>query len=75
MIEYICLDPWNKYFPTSKFFADLHACRASHEDEIMFWMQGLIRLHKILKNCWLKHLVHNTQELENSNFEFYFESH
>jgi hypothetical protein len=64
MIERLCLDPWNKYFPTSTIFADLHTCRDSHEDEIMFWRQGLIRLHKFLKKCWLKHPIHNTQELE-----------
>jgi hypothetical protein len=64
----LCLDPWNKYFPSSRIFVDLYTYRTSFEEHFLFWKCGLIQLQLILTNFRLSLIVHNTQGFENSNF-------
>jgi hypothetical protein len=48
------LDPQKKYFPSSKFYVDLHTYRTCHQEQFFFWEFVLIPLQLILKNQQLK---------------------
>jgi hypothetical protein len=51
---------------TSRIFVDFHNCRSSHEDEIIFGEQGLIRFLKTVKNVdWTTwSTIHRSLEIQ-----------
>jgi hypothetical protein len=46
----LCLDPWNKCFPSSIIFENLHTCRTYYKEHCILWKCDLNRLQLILKN-------------------------
>jgi hypothetical protein len=67
----LCLDPWNKCFPSSRIFENLHTCRTDYKEHFVFCMCGLSQFQLILKKCWPNLMVHTTQNLTlNFNLDF-----